>query len=44
MMEFVGVVLGIMAILVLLALLFSLLNWLRQDFASNFSTLAARFQ
>ena len=31
MMEFVGVVLGIMAILVLLALLFSLLNWLRQD-------------
>ena len=38
------IVAAIMAILVLLALLFSLLNWLRQDFASNFSTLAARFQ
>ncbi|MBR1584633.1 MAG: hypothetical protein IJ662_03745 [Clostridia bacterium] len=44
MMEFLGVVLGIVAILVLLALLFSLLNWLGQDFAGTFSILRTRFQ
>lgn len=44
MMEFLGVVLGIVVILVLLALLFSLLNWLGKDFASNFSLLRTRFQ
>lgn len=44
MMEFVGVVLGVIAIFVLLALLFSLITWLRQDIASTFSILRARFQ
>ncbi len=44
MMEFFGVVLGVVCIFVLLALLFSLLNWLRQDIASTFSILKTRFQ
>lgn len=44
MTEFLGVVLGIAVILVLLALLFSLLNWLAQDYYSNFSTFSSRFQ
>ena len=44
MTEFLGVVLGIAVILVLLALLFSLLNWLVQDYYSNFSTFSSRFQ
>ena len=44
MMEFVGVVLGIITIFVLLALLFSLVSWLSQDIASTFSILRTRFQ
>jgi uncharacterized membrane protein YkgB len=44
MTEFLGVVLGIVSILVLLALLFSLLNWLGQDAASTFSFLKSRFK
>lgn len=44
MTEFLGVVLGIVCILALLALLFSLLNWLGQDIASTFSILRSRFQ
>ena len=44
MTEFLGVVLGIVCILVTLALLFSLLNWLGQDFASTFSLLRTRFR
>ena len=44
MMEFMGVVLGVVCIFVLLALLFSLLSWLRQDIASTFSILRTRFQ
>ena len=36
-MNFLGVVLGVVSILVLAALLFSLLSWLRQDIASNFT-------
>lgn len=44
MMEFVGVVVGVIAIFVLLALLFSLVAWLRQDIASTFSILRTRFQ
>ena len=44
MMEFLGVVLGLVSIFVLLALLFSLLNWLGQDIASTFSILRTRFQ
>ena len=44
MMEFLGVVLGVISIFVLLALLFSLLNWLGQDIAGTFSILRTRFQ
>lgn len=44
MMEFMGVVLGVVCIFVLLALLFSLLSWLREDVASTFSILKTRFQ
>ncbi len=44
MTEFLGVVLGIVCILVMLALLFSLLNWLGQDFAGTFSLLRTRFR
>ena len=44
MMELMGVVLGVVCIFVLLALLFSLLSWLRQDIASTFSILRTRFQ
>lgn len=44
MMEFVGVVLGVITIFVLLALLFSLISWLSQDIASTFSILRTRFQ
>ena len=44
MMEFVGVVLGVISIFVLLALLFSLISWLSQDVASTFSVLRTRFQ
>ena len=44
MLEFMGVVLGVVCIFVLLALLFSLINWLRQDIASTFSILRTRFQ
>ncbi len=44
MMEFVGVVLGIVSIFILLALLFSLLSWLNDDISRTFSTLRVRFQ
>ena len=44
MMEFVGVVVGVVCIFVLLALLFSLVSWLSQDIASTFSILRTRFQ
>ena len=44
MMEFVGVVLGVISIFVLLALLFSLISWLSQDIASTFSVLRTHFQ
>ena len=43
-MEFFGVVLGIISIFVLLALLFSLISWLSQDISSTFSILRTRFQ
>ena len=43
-MNFLGVVLGVAAIFVLLALLFSLLSWLSQDISSTFSILRTRFQ
>ena len=44
MMEFLGVVLGIVSILILLALMFSLLNWLHQDIDAFFANLSAKLQ
>ncbi len=44
MLDFLGVVLGMVCIFILLALLFSLLSWLRQDVSSTFSILSTRFQ
>ncbi len=43
-MEFLGVVLGVVSILVLVALLMSLLTWLAQDVNSTFAILRTRFQ
>lgn len=43
-MEFLGVVLGVVSILVLTALLMSLLTWLAQDVNSTFAILRTRFQ
>ena len=43
-MNFLGVALGVVAIVVLLALLFSLISWLSQDISSTFSILRTRFQ
>ena len=43
-MEFLGVVLGVVSIFVLLALLFSLIAWLSLDISSTFSILRTRFQ
>ena len=44
MLDFLGVVLGVVCIFVLLALLFSLFSWLRDDISSTFSILRTRFQ
>ncbi|MBR3019436.1 MAG: hypothetical protein IKH57_20550 [Clostridia bacterium] len=44
MLDFVGVVLGVICIFVLLALLFSLLSWLSDDISSTFSILRTRLQ
>ena len=43
-MEFVGVVAGVVCILLLLALLMSLLSWLNRDISSTFATLRTHFQ
>ena len=43
-MNFLGVVLGVVCIFVLVALLFSLISWLDQDISSTFSILRTRFQ
>ena len=43
-MEFLGVVLGVVSILVLAALLMSLLTGLAQDVNSTFAILRTRFQ
>ena len=43
-MNFLGVVLGVVCIFVLLALLFSLISWLSQDFSSTFSLIRTRLQ
>lgn len=42
-MEFLGVALGVVSILVLLALLFSLVSWLVRDISSTFAILRTRF-
>lgn len=42
-MEFLGVALGVLSILVLLALLFSLVSWLARDISSTFAILRTRF-
>ena len=44
MLDFLGVVLGMVCVFILLALLFSLLSWLRQDVSSTFSILSTSFQ
>ena len=44
MMDFLGVVLGVICIFVLLALLFSLISWLSDDVSSTFSILKTRFE
>ena len=43
MLDFLGVVLGVICIFVLLALLFSLFSWLTDDISSTFSILRSRF-
>ena len=44
MLDFLGVVLGVICIFVLLALLFSLISWLSDDVSSTFSILKTRFE
>lgn len=43
-MEFLGVVLGVIAVLVLFTLLVSLVNWLTKDISGTFAILRTRFQ
>ena len=43
-MEFLGVVAGVICILLLIALLMSLITWLGKDISSTFATLRAHFQ
>lgn len=43
-MEFLGVVLGVIAVLVLFTLLVSLVNWLMKDISGTFAILRTRFQ
>ena len=43
-MEFLGVVLGVICVLVLFTLLVSLVNWLIKDVSGTFSILRTRFQ
>ena len=44
MLDFLGVVLGMICIFVLLALLFSLISWLSEVVAGTFSVLRTRLQ
>ena len=44
MMDFLGVVLGVICIFVLLALLFSLISWLLNDLPARFSSLSEQLQ
>lgn len=43
-MEFLGVVAGVVCILLLIALLMSLISWLARDISSTFATLRTHFQ
>ena len=43
-MEFLGVVLGVVCVLVLFTLLISLVNWLIKDISGTFAILRTRFQ
>ncbi len=44
MSDFVGVILGAVVILIMVLLILSLVNWLRQDIQSTFALLGSRFQ
>lgn len=43
MTDFVGVILGVVAILLMLLLIFSLVNWLRRDISNTFTFINTRF-
>jgi hypothetical protein len=43
MSDFIGVIVGVVAILILVLLILSLLNWLRRDISTTFSVMNARF-
>ncbi len=43
MSNFVGVILGVVVILLMLLLIFSLVNWLRRDISSTFTFINTRF-
>ena len=43
-MEFLGVVLGVICVLVLFTLLISLIDWLGKDISGTFAILRTRFQ
>ncbi len=43
MSNFVGVILGVVVILLMLLLIFSLVNWLRRDITSTFTFINTRF-
>lgn len=43
-MEFLGVVLGVVSILILLGLIVSLLSWLNKDISGTFAILRTHFQ
>lgn len=44
MSDFVGVILGVLVILVMLLLIFSLVNWLRRDISNTFTLLNTRLR
>ena len=43
MTDFVGVILGVVVILLMLLLIFSLVNWLRRDISNTFTFINTRF-
>lgn len=44
MSNFVGVILGVIVILLMLLLIFSLVNWLRRDISNTFNLLNTRLK